>query len=56
MHQVKLLEEGANSQSQQWLINQMWCEWKDMKKIKDTELPTIENPNKDPWEDKINSI
>ena len=49
-YQLKLLEEGAKSQSQAWLINSMWCEWIDIKKIKDTELPLIDTSvNKDPW-------
>ena len=32
--QVKLLDEGAMTQSQQWLINSMWCDWKEIKKQK----------------------
>ncbi len=50
--QIKLLDEGAHSQSQAWLLNSMWCDWKDMKKLKETELPSLlfscEN---DPWAD-----
>ena len=41
-HQLKLLDEGPNSQSQAWLVNAMWSEWKDIKKSKETELPTQE--------------
>ena len=26
--QIKLLKEGAKSQSQALLLNDMWCEWK----------------------------
>ena len=34
-YQIKLLEEGAKSQSQAWLINQMWTDWKEIQeKIK----------------------
>tara|TARA_B100000700_G_C14900864_1_gene787304 strand:+ start:264 stop:470 length:207 start_codon:yes stop_codon:yes gene_type:complete len=48
--QHKLLDEGPKSQSQAWLFNAMWCEWKDLKKLKDTELPSIENNSGlDPW-------
>ncbi len=51
--QIKLLEDGAQSQNQQWLINDMWCEWKDLA-IK-RELNKIANPTfiaDDPWEEK----
>ena len=34
--QVKLLEEGAQSQSQAWLINSMWCDWKALSELKET--------------------
>ena len=40
--QIRLLEEGAQSQSQAWLINAMWCEWKEMKQLKETDLPRIQ--------------
>ena len=30
-YQIKLLREGAKNQSQAWLLNQMWCEWKEIK-------------------------
>ncbi len=51
--QIKLLENGAQSQSQQWLLNDMWCEWKtlaikrNLNKIAGQAL-VIE----DPWEEK----
>ena len=51
-YQIELLENGAESASQQWLINSMWCEWKEIKKIR------VVNPSvasvklsPDPWED-----
>ena len=51
--QIKLLDEGAISLSQTWLLNSMWCEWKDIKKVKDTELPSITTIEfgdySDPW-------
>ena len=52
-YEIRLLEEGAKSLSQTWLLNSMWCEWKDMKKIKDTELPAVSSSDFiDPWEEK----
>jgi len=49
--QVKLLEEGAQSQSQAWLINSMWCEWLDLKKLRNDEHPKVTfKKNHDPWE------
>ena len=51
--QIKLLDEGGQTQSQQWLINAMWCDWKEIKKLKDTELPPLNSLKdaKDPWEE-----
>ena len=50
--QLKLLNEGAKNQSQAWLINSMWCDWKDMKKLKENAVPKINsNLPKDPWEE-----
>ena len=48
-YELKLLDDGAKSQSQAWLLNSMWCEWRDIKKIKDTELPSIKHLEDDPW-------
>ncbi len=51
--QIKLLDEGAQSQNQQWLLNDMWCEWKKLavkKEIKKIAGPHLEI--KDPWEEK----
>ena len=54
-YQIKLLEEGATTLSQAWLLNNMWCEWKEIKGISEANLPTIETfaaePPLDPWED-----
>ena len=47
--QLKLLEEGPNSQSQAWLFNSMWCEWQDIKKSKEQEFPHLNEAIKDPW-------
>ena len=30
----KILDEGPQTQSQAWLINQMWSEWSELKKQK----------------------
>ena len=50
--QISLLENGADTLSQSWLINSMWCEWKDIKKQKETCVPTFEKYRcSDPWED-----
>ncbi len=51
-HQEKLLDEGPKSLSQTWLLNQMWCEWRDIKKIKEAKLPSLNaNVSIDPWQD-----
>ena len=51
--QLKILDDGAESLSQTWLLNAMWCEWKEIKKLKDTDLPSIKTIRtdiaKDPW-------
>ncbi len=54
--QIQLLEEGAQSHSQAWLLNSMWCDWKELKKLKDTDLPALEAQTsslviRDPWEE-----
>ncbi len=50
--QIQLLDEGAKSQSQAWLLNEMWCEWKSLKENKDKESPVMRSfANRDPWED-----
>ncbi len=53
--QVKLLENGAQSLSQSWLLNAMWCEWKDLKAEKEEALQGVmameKDYSKDPWED-----
>ena len=50
--QIKLLDEGPQTLSQTWLVNQMWCDWRDIKKIKEAKLPALNNsPSIDPWDD-----
>ena len=51
--QINLLKNGAESQSQQWLINSMWCEWVEMKKLKEDDPPSINELSKDPWDDEV---
>ena len=50
--QIKLLEEGAQSQNQAFILNDMWCEWKEIKDLKEAELPSIDHSkheSSDPW-------
>ena len=53
--QVRLLEEGAQSLSQSWLLNQMWCDWKEIKELKATNLKNAssiaQDLRNDLWED-----
>ena len=49
-YELKLLEEGGESLSQAWLLNAMWCEWKEIKKLKATDLPHLDPKSEiDPW-------
>ena len=50
-YQIKLIDDGPKSQSQAWLLNSMWCEWMDLKRIymSETPLKDISLLN-DPWE------
>tara|TARA_Y100000766_G_C18344115_1_gene336301 strand:- start:124 stop:333 length:210 start_codon:yes stop_codon:yes gene_type:complete len=50
-YQIKLIDDGPKSQSQAWLLNSMWCEWMDLKRINVSE--TFSNDNSswaDPWQ------
>ena len=56
--QIKLLDEGAQSQSQAWLLNAMWCEWKDLKEAENSNpdpsriiVSRAKDLQLDPWED-----
>ena len=50
-YQIKLIDNGPKSQSQAWLLNSMWCEWMDMKKLNVSEFSTNElSSSTDPWE------
>jgi len=52
-YQIKLINDGPKSQSQAWLLNSMWCEWMDLKKINISETyPYNDSSNlTDPWDD-----
>ncbi len=53
--QIKLLDEGAESLSQSWLLNEMWCDWNTLKRLKEANLPSIQTSfkqlTKDPWDE-----
>ncbi len=50
-YQIKLIDEGPKSQSQAWLLNTMWCEWMDLKRINVPEVSTNDISSwTDPWE------
>ena len=38
-YQIKLIDDGPKSQSQAWLYNSMWCEWKDLTKTNKSDFP-----------------
>ena len=55
--QIKLLEEGAQSQNQAFILNDMWCEWKSIavkRKIQDISSDSL--LIKDPWEEEKQEI
>ncbi len=53
--QIKLLDEGAQSLSQAWLLNAMWCDWKATKDMREIDLLEPEQVSiestRDPWID-----
>ena len=50
-YQIRLIDDGPKSQSQAWLLNSMWCEWMDLKRIKLSEIATNDISSwTDPWE------
>ena len=55
-YQIKLINDGPNSQSQAWLLNSMWCEWMDLKKINESQVDKSNNSSSssftsnDPWD------
>ena len=53
--QLQLLDQGASTLSQSWLLNAMWCEWKELKESKAINPPTFKQTTKellkDPWDE-----
>ena len=51
-YQIKLIDDGPKSQSQAWLLNSMWCEWMDLKKINEHDIPDVNDSSFwiDPWD------
>ena len=49
-YQIKLIDDGPKSQSQAWLLNSMWCEWLDLKKINGSDFDLNEISRTDPWD------
>ena len=48
--QIKLLEDGAHSQSQALMLNDMWCEWKSLAvKRKLADIASKSSVINDPW-------
>ncbi len=49
--EVKLLEEGPQNQNQACILNEMWCEWKDIAvKRKISQIAKKNCEIADPWE------
>ena len=50
-HELELLDKGAKSQSQAWLLNKMWSDWKEIKmtKPKPPSNSNLKKPSKE-WE------
>ena len=50
-YQIRLIDDGPKSQSQAWLFNSMWSEWRDLKKTNLTEISKKNiSTSSDPWE------
>ena len=50
--QIKLLEEGAHSQSQALMLTDMWCEWKNLAvQRKVEEIAKKSSLIEDPWDE-----
>ena len=50
-YQIKLINDGPKSQSQAWLLNSMWCEWMDLKRINVSETFNDNMSSlTDPWD------
>ena len=50
-YEIKLIDDGPKSQSQAWLLNTMWCEWRYLKKVNSHEISKkVISSLTDPWE------
>ena len=55
--QIKLLEEGAQTQNQAFILNDMWCEWKTIAvKRKLERIAGGSFQIKDPWEEEAQAM
>ncbi len=50
--EIKLLEEGAQSNSQALMLCDMWCEWKNLATKKKLNGITEKSLIQDPWDEK----
>ena len=53
-YQIKLLDQGAESQSQAWLISQMWSDWQNLKKAIPDKSSIKSRPPQSEWETAFN--
>ena len=50
-YEIKLIDDGPKSQSQAWLLNSMWCEWIELKRINSFDITNKDNlSSNDPWD------
>ena len=50
-YQIKLIDYGPKSQSHALLLNSMWCEWMDLRRMNVSETSTNDISSwTDPWE------
>ena len=53
-YQIKLLERGAESQSQAWLLNSMWTDWKELKSKVSNKENIKYKPSSSDWDKAYN--
>ena len=51
-YQLELLENGAKSLSQSWVMQSMYCDWKKIKGIREPEPPDCSSSFKE-WNKKV---
>ena len=54
--QVKLLDDGAQTQSQTLMLCDMWCEWKNLAVKRELNKVSNESEILDPWYEKDTHI